>query len=85
MFEKEDDEIIRTLRNMRNRLPYFYKYTKRTENNIKEQIYKKQKGIGASMNFNRDYQNENYKYNKLRTKLIAQRKRQEDRENSERI
>ena len=40
--------------------------------------------MGANINYNKDF-TDNHRYNKLRTKLIAKRKRQEDREDSERI
>ena len=79
MFEEEDDEIIGFLINLRNRLPYKTSYNKRTETDVKEHIYNIQRKLGAGMNINRDIQDERYKYNNLRTKLIDQRKRKEAR------
>ena len=80
--EKEDSEIIKVFNNIR--APGWIKFTKRTYNDVVSRVSYLQKGIGASMNYNKDF-TDNHRYNKLRTKLIAQRKRQEDRENSERI
>ena len=81
--EKEDSEIKKMFNGVRN--PNFSKnFGKRTYNEVVDEVFRLQKGIGASMNYNKDF-TDNHRYNKLRTKLIEQRKRQEDRENSERI
>ena len=57
---------------------------KRAQTLIVERIYEIEANMGANINYNKDFR-DCHRYNKLRTKLIAQRKRQEDRENSERI
>ena len=43
-----------------------------------------QAGIAALVNYEKDF-TDNHRYNYLRDRILEQRKRQEDRENSERI
>ena len=52
---------------------------------FRERIDEIQSYIAANVYYNRDIQDERYKYNYLRTRLIEQRARQEDRTNSEGI
>ena len=58
---------------------------RRAQKRLVERIYDIEANIGANMNYNRDIQDDNYRYNKLRTKVIAKRKRQEARTDSEGI
>ena len=45
----------------------------------KDRIGEMERSLGAEINYYKDY-TDNHRYNNLRTRLIEQRKRQEDRE-----
>ena len=61
------------------------KNNKRLHETFMDRLDEIQTYIGANVYYNRDIQNDNHKYNKLRTKLIEQRKRKEARKATEGI
>ena len=76
--DEKDEEVINIFR--RTIAPGWIKFSKKHYNEVVDRVTELQQNIGAGMNINRDIQDDRYKYNNLRTKLIDQRKRKEARE-----
>ena len=52
-----------------------FQLDKRLFNRFENERLRIQKYIGANVNYNKDYQDDNHKYNYLRDRILEQRKR----------